>query len=352
MTIRALALGAIFTLALLPTTAAALSPIEEVSCPAPVVIDGVTVIPDGAPLDCFYALEQINADPCALDENGGAPLMCQNQIGGDATLSYLIDTVSLVGGGRWNVPYGMLAIEGDHLSASVGCNRMSGLIDRHGHPEPNSDTPMLLHLHDGMMMTMMFCADLAGAESGLVQILNGKNLALSALDGNRAVIESDAGSASLTLIADTSVSAPEYPPFVIQMNDSNYNVASGYVVIDGDRLSASVGCNTLSGSVFVNGDTLTLDGPLISTKMYCEGLADAEAALATVLQGENLTWVSPLELRSDAGAVIFATLCGDCVAPPAESSGPVELVSLLLLFPLLVGALGIAVGLSGDRGRR
>ena len=119
MTIRALALGAIFTLALLPTTAAALSPIEEISCPAPVVIDGVTVIPDGAPLDCVYIQEQTQPDPCAIDENGGAPLMCQNQIGGDATLSYLIDTVSLVGGGRWNVPSRSRAISSPPPSAVI-----------------------------------------------------------------------------------------------------------------------------------------------------------------------------------------------------------------------------------------
>jgi hypothetical protein len=280
VTIRALALGAIFTLALLPTTAAALSPIEEVSCPAPVVIDGVNVIPDGAPLDCFYTLEQINADPCALDENGNAPLMCQSQIGGGnclidpsaghcpppppcvdtgadtplreeaiagtTTRSYLIDTISLVDGGRWSGLNGSLAIEGDQLSASVGCNRMSGLVDRHGTPDSESATPMLLHLRNGLMMTMMFCADLAEAESGLAQILNGDHLALYALDGDRAVIESDAGSASLTLIAETGP-------------------------VD-------------------QGDTVARNGGLFA--------------------------------------------------------------SLLLLFPLLVGALGIAVGLSGDRGRR
>jgi hypothetical protein len=246
VTIRALALGAIFTLALLPTTAAALSPVEEASCPAPIVIDGVTVVPDGAPADCVYTQEQTQPDPCAPDEAGNTPLMCQNQAGGDATLSYLIDTVSLVGGGRWNVPYGMLAIEGDQLSASVGCNRMSGLVDRHGTLDSESATPILLHLRNGLMMTMMFCADLAEAESGLAQILNGDNLALYALDGDRAVIESDAGSASLTLIAET----------------------------------------------------------------------------APVDQGDTAA--------RDSG--VFA--------------------SLLLLFPLLVGALGIAVGLSGDRGRR
>lgn len=284
MTIRALALGAIFTLALLPTTAAAFSPIEGVSCPAPIVIDGVTLIPDGAPADCVYIQEQSDLDPCALDESGEAPLMCQNQIsggdcnadpgaglpvcplvpcvrsdtgdlicedliGGSTTLSYLLDTVTLVDDGHWSGLRGSLTIDGDQLSASVGCNRMSGLVDRSGTPDSESATPMLLHLRNGMMMTMMFCTDLAEAESGLAQILSGDNLALYTLDGDRALIESDAGSASLHMIADTGV----------------IDQGGGVVVDDGD--------------------------------------------------GGGL-------------------------------------VSLLLLFPLLVGALGIAVGLSGDRGRR
>lgn len=279
MTIRALAFGAIFTLALLPTAAAALSPVEGVSCPALIVIDGVTVVPDGAPADCVYTQEQTQPDPCAPDEAGNTPLMCQNQIVGDdclidpsaghcppppcgqkgadeplreetiagtTTRAYLIDTISLVDGGRWSGLNGSLVIEDDQLSASVGCNRMSGLVDRHGTLDSESATPILLHLRNGLMMTMMFCADLAEAESGLAQILNGDNLALYALDGDRAVIESDAGSASLTLIAETGP-------------------------VDQD-------------------DTAARDGG------------------------------------------VFA--------------------SLLLLLPLLVGALGIAVGLSGDRGRR
>jgi hypothetical protein len=135
---------------------------------------------------------------------------------------------------------------------------------------------------------------------------------------------------------------------MIQIDGTNYDVASGYVVIDGDRLSASVGCNTLGGGVLVDGDSLTLDGPLISTMMYCEGLMDAEAALATVLQGENLTWVNPFELRSDAGAVIFAVLCGDCMTPPGEPSDPTGLaIALTLLFaPIGAAAVALSRGLA------
>ncbi|MFM7825271.1 MAG: META domain-containing protein, partial [Candidatus Limnocylindrus sp.] len=106
---------------------------------------------------------------------------------------------------------------------------------------------------------------------------------------------------------------------------------------------ASVGCNTLGGGVLVHREKLTLDGPLISTMMYCDGLMDAEAALATVLQGENLTWVSPFELRSDAGAVIFASLCGDCLLPGWEASDPAGLAIALLLLFAPIGVAGVAL---------
>jgi hypothetical protein len=93
----------------------------------------------------------------------------------------------------------------------------------------------------------------------------------------------------------------------------------------------------------VDGDSLKLDGLLVSTMMYCEDLMDTEAALAKVLQGENLMWITPFELRSDAGAVIFASLCGDCVTPPGEPSDPTGLAIALTLLFAPIGAAGVAL---------
>jgi hypothetical protein len=192
----------------------------------------------------------------------------------------------------------------------------------------------------------MFCEGLMEAEAALISILEGEFLSIvgDGITSSNGMIRVEGG----VPIAIPDVVAPEYPPFMIQIDGTNYNVTSGYVVIDGDQLSASVGCNTLGGGVLVDGDSLTLDGPLISTMMYCEGLMDAEAALATVLQGENLTWVSPFELRSDAGAVIFAALCGDCVTPPSEPSDPTGLaIALTLLFaPIGAAAVALSRGLA------
>jgi hypothetical protein len=100
--------------------------------------------------------------------------------------------------------------------------------------------------------------------------------------------------------------------------------------------------------VTVEGERLRLDGALLSTMMYCEGLMEAETALAAVLQGENLTWVTPFELRSESGAVIFATLCGDCVTPPGEPSDPTGLaIALTLLFaPIGAAAVALSRGLA------
>jgi hypothetical protein len=192
----------------------------------------------------------------------------------------------------------------------------------------------------------MFCEGLMEAEAGLISILEGGNLSIvgDGITSANGIIRIEGG----VPIAMPDVIAPEHPPFTIQVDGASYDVAGGYVVIDGDQLSASVGCNTLGGGVRVEGDTLMLDGPLISTMMYCEGLMDAEAALATVLQGENLMWVGPFELRSDSGAVIFASLCGDCVTPPGEPSDPTGLtIALTLLFaPIGAAAVALSRGLA------
>lgn len=52
---------------------------------------------------------------------------------------------------------------------------------------------------------------------------------------------------------------------------------------EADSLSASAGCNGLSGAYAVAGNTLTA-GPLAATRMYCAGRMEQEAALGTLLQ--------------------------------------------------------------------
>jgi heat shock protein HslJ len=281
-------------------------------------------------------------DPCMPAEDGSVPEMCQGgvafpEMGGaffSAEFTKLV-TGDEVSRAVFNVESGSISFSDGSLSATVGCNNVFGAA------ELLVGDPSSIALSGPLASTKMFCDGLMEAEAALISILEGENLSIvdDGITSSNGLIRVEGG----VPIAMPSVIAPEYPPFMIQIDGTNYDVASGYVVIDGDRLSASVGCNTLGGGVLVDGDTLTLDGPLISTMMYCDGLMDAEAALATVLQGENLTWVSPFELRSDAGAVIFASLCGDCVLPGWEASDPAGLAIALLLLFAQIGVAGVAL---------
>ena len=292
-----------------------------------------------APASSAYATSD---DPCAPAEDGSVPEMCQGvvaypEMGGaffSAEFTQLVTSGEL-SRALFNIESGSITYSDGSLSATVGCNNVFGTA------ELTIGDPSTITLSGPLASTKMFCEGLMEAEAALISILEGEFLSIvgDGITSSNGMIRVEGG----VPIAIPDVMAPEYPPFMIQINGTNYDVASGYVIIDGDQLSASVGCNTLGGGVLVDGDTLTLDGPLISTMMYCEGLMDAEAALATVLQGENLTWVNPLELRSDAGAVIFAALCGDCVTPPGEPSDPTGLAIALTLLFAPIGAAGVAL---------
>ena len=297
-----------------------------------------------APASSAYATSD---DPCAPAEDGSVPEMCQGgvafpEMGGaffSAEFTQLVTGDDLTRA-LFTVESGSITYSDGSLSATVGCNNVFGAAAL------TIGDPSTITLSGPLASTKMFCEGLMEAEAALISILEGQSLSIvsDGITSSNGMIRVEGG----VPIAMPDVIAPQYPPFTIQIDGTSYDVTGGYVVIDGDRISASVGCNTLGGGVLVNGDTLTLDGPLISTMMYCEGLMDAEAALATVLQGENLTWVSPFELRSDAGAVIFVALCGDCVTPPGEPSDPTGLaIALTLLFaPIGAAAVALSRGLA------
>jgi heat shock protein HslJ len=281
-------------------------------------------------------------DPCAPAEDGSVPEMCQGgvafpEMGGaffSAEFTQLV-TGDEVSRAVFNVESGSISFSDGSLSATVGCNKVFGAA------ELLVGDPSSIAISGSLASTKMYCDGLMEAEAALISILEGENLSIvdDGITSANGLIRVEGG----VPIAMPSVIAPEYPPFMIQVDGTTYDVMNGYVVIEGDRISASVGCNTMGGGVLVDGEKLTLDGPLISTEMACEGLMDAEAALAKVLQGENLTWVSPFELRSDAGAVIFATLCGDCVLPGWEVSDPAGLAIALLLLFAPIGVAGVAL---------
>jgi len=49
------------------------------------------------------------------------------------------------------------------------------------------------------------------------------------------------------------------------------------------RMNGNVGCNGFGGDYTVDGDALTF-GPIMSTMMFCENVADQESAMLAVLQ--------------------------------------------------------------------
>lgn len=81
-----------------------------------------------------------------------------------------------------------------------------------------------------------------------------------------------------------------------------------------DRLTASVGCNRMGGSWRFEGGKL-IAGPLISTKMACEGLMDQEAALGALLAASpTLTLDKDRDSMTLQGGSHFAALLRDTAA--------------------------------------
>ena len=299
------------------------------------------------------AVRAASDDPCAPAEDGSVPEMCQSgvafpEMGG---LFFSEPFTQLVTGDSlsravFNVESGSIDYANGSLTASVGCNTLSVSAAVAMGAGMGTGT---ITLTGPLASTKMFCEGLMDAEGALDKILEGENLEIVA-DGITSAdglirIENGVHFA----MADGVAPGGGNPPLWVDYNGTTYDVAGGYVIIDGDQLSASVGCNTIGGAVSVDGDQVIFDGELISTEMYCEGLMDAEGAMAAVLNGANLHWAGAYELASDAGVIRIApTLCGDCVTPPTEPSDPtgITLAVLLLFVPIASAAFALSRGLT------
>jgi heat shock protein HslJ len=111
--------------------------------------------------------------------------------------------------------------------------------------------------------------------------------------------------------------------------------ASGKLAIEGDRLIASVGCNTIGGRVRLDGDTVTLTEPLVMTEMACPGpTGDAEATLIKILQRGPFT-IDAAAWTGDGAAILVEELPGgpgpgasvpapDDPVVSSPATGPVE----------------------------
>ena len=177
-------------------------PSPTIECPPVEWVDGVPVPPADAPADCVYIAGSGEpggeGDPCAPGPDGVVPEMCQGGIAPDAP-TYTISTIELASGERFTPAGATLLISDGSLSTTVGCNRIAGAVTL------GSDGSLdLLQL----MMTKMYCAELAEAEDALLAVLNGGNLHLVALDDG-ARIESSVGALELAgVIGSPPVGAP------------------------------------------------------------------------------------------------------------------------------------------------
>jgi len=169
-----------------------------VACPPVEVVDGVAVIPEGAPAECVYIQTVDAEDPCAPDATGAVPVMCQSglpvdpPVGGDACWitsdgstncprtggeiaptfgrHFALLAVSL-SGVRYEVAAGQMYFGDDgSFSATVGCNQLAGSV------VANSDGTYTVA---DLLSTKMYCEELSAAETTFSEILLGGALTFS-----------------------------------------------------------------------------------------------------------------------------------------------------------------------------
>lgn len=174
---------------------------SSVECPPVEIVDGVAVIPEGAPAECVYIQTVGAEDPCAPDATGAMPVMCQSglpvdpPVGGDACWitsdgstncprtggeiaptfgrHFAILAVSL-SGVRYEVAAGQMYFGDDgSFSATIGCNQLGGSVTA------NSDGTYTVA---DLFTTKMYCEELTATETTFSAILLGGALTFSQTD--------------------------------------------------------------------------------------------------------------------------------------------------------------------------
>lgn len=174
---------------------------SSVECPPVEIVDGVAVIPEGAPAECVYIQTVGAEDPCAPDATGAVPVMCQSglpvdpPVGGDACWitsdgstncprtggeiaptfgrHFAILAVSL-SGVRYEVAAGQMYFGDDgSFSATIGCNQLGGSVTA------NSDGTYTVA---DLFTTKMYCEELTATETTFSAILLGGALTFSQTD--------------------------------------------------------------------------------------------------------------------------------------------------------------------------
>lgn len=174
---------------------------SSVECPPVEYVNGVPVIPEGAPADCAYIQTVGPEDPCAPDATGAFPEMCQSglpvdpPVRGDACWitsdgstncprtggeiaptfgrHFALVAVSL-SGVRYEVAAGQMFFGDDgSFSATVGCNQLAGSVTAF------SDGTYAIA---DLLSTKMYCEELSATETTFSEILLGGALTFSRTD--------------------------------------------------------------------------------------------------------------------------------------------------------------------------
>jgi heat shock protein HslJ len=93
---------------------------------------------------------------------------------------------------------------------------------------------------------------------------------------------------------------------------------TGKIAFQGDQLTASAGCNTIGGTVRVDGDTVTIVGPTFTTEMAC--LSTHGQAMLIKILGLGTFRITDSGWVADGGQIVTVEVAGTGPGPAASPS--------------------------------
>jgi len=134
-----------------------------------------------------------------------------------------------------------------------------------------------------------------------------------------------------TPVAPAAATTRSFEIRALALGDMKLEV-SGKLGIEGTQLMASAGCNAIGGTVSVDGDTVTIVGPMFMTEMACPGSdGDAEAMLIKILN-LGIFKITDAAWIADGGQILTVEIPGSVPgpagSPPDEpiTSGPIATI--------------------------
>ncbi len=172
----------------------------------------------------------------------------------------------------------VLSFAADRVGARAGCNSMSG-----GY----SITDGTLEI-GVMASTMMACSDELAAQDTWLSGFLSSGPAI-ALDGDTLTLTADDATLTLRVVQPAELERTVWSVTGIVANEAVSSLptdAEASITITDGRAAIRTGCNSGSASVELTDTTISF-GPIALTRMACPpGLADLEAAVLAVLDGE------------------------------------------------------------------